>query len=120
MTMEDVILLNRHLAFADKCNDQDLNHEYKRSVDSNNKLRTSRRELRDEDVTTNLDAQARKIEQRMKGLVEHSNEELQTSVTKFDELMKRLKKTAAAHKQEIASGNTEGAISAAQVQDVEK
>jgi len=96
-----------------------LNHEYKRSVDSNNKLRSSRRELRDEDITLGLDAHARKNEQRLKGLVEHSNEELQTSVTKFDELMKRLKKTAAAHKQEIASGNTEGII-ATENTEVEK
>ncbi len=74
-------------------------------MDSNNKVRSSRRELRDGDVQSGLENYNRKIESRIKGLVDHSSEESLASESKFEELMQRLKKTAAAHKQDIASNS---------------
>lgn len=76
-------------------------------MDSNTRLRHSQRESRNEDVVNGLDTHARRIESQMKGMVAQSNAESEASVTKFDELMKRLKQTAAAQRLSIASGGSE-------------
>ena len=86
---------------------QELNDDYTRSVASSARSRTGRRDLKNEDVIHNLDKIAGRNSSRMKELVDHSNEESSQSVTKFDELMKRLKTTAAAHKVNIAKDNAE-------------
>ena len=86
---------------------QELNDDYTRSVTSSARSRTGRRDLKNEDVIHNLDKIAGKNSSRMKELVDHSNEESSQSVTKFDELMKKLKTTAAAHKVNIAKDNAE-------------
>ncbi len=53
------------------------------------------------DATADLDRSASRISSQIKNLVEHNNEDSYKAVTKFDEMMKRLKTTAAAHKQNI-------------------
>lgn len=86
---------------------QDLNHEYTRAVDSNSRLRHSQRELRNESVTNSLDTHSRKMDSQMKGMLAQSSAESEASLTKFDELMKRLKQTAAAQRLSIISSGKE-------------
>lgn len=57
------------------------------------------------DATADMDRSTSKISSQIKNLVEHSSEDSYKSVTKFDEMMKRLKATAAAHKQNIPNSN---------------
>lgn len=74
------------------------------------------------DATADMDRSASKIASQTKNLVEHSSEDSYKSVTKFDEMMKRLKATAAAHKQNIPNSNatsTEEAPTAQELGPVE-
>lgn len=56
-----------------------------------------------------MDRNASRISTQIKNLVEHNNEDSYKAVTKFDEMMKRLKATAAAHKQNIPNEVPAGA-----------
>lgn len=59
--------------------------------------------MRDGDVNRDLDALSTKTSARIKDLVDSNKEESNRSETKFDEMMARLKATAAAHKANIRS-----------------
>jgi citrate synthase len=57
--------------------------------------------LKNNDVIHDMDVLASKVSSRTKDLVDHSKADSSASVTKFDEMMARLKATAAATKQNI-------------------
>lgn len=56
------------------------------------------------DANADMDRSASRISSQMKNLVVHSSEDGYKAVTKFDEMMKRLKSTVAAHKLSIPNG----------------
>lgn len=64
--------------------------------------------MRDGEVQQNIDVISSRISARTKDLVEHNDENSVASQTKFDEMMSRLKKTAATHKASIRTQEGSG------------
>jgi hypothetical protein len=86
---------------------QELNDDYTRTVASSTRGRDLKRELRGGDIMDDLDVMSNKLSARTKDLVEHAQQSSEASATKFDEVMARLRNTAAAHKATIRSDSSQ-------------